>query len=127
MLDRSRRIVRLGAILLACGAFTAVPAATQPASPPKDVHFGTWGVDLTARDLSVKPGDDFQRYASGKWLDANPIPADKSSNSVGSEVNDRNQERCKRLSWARRRTASWVLSTPATWTKRCSKSSTWRR
>jgi len=97
MLDRSRRIVRLGAILLACGAFTAVPAATQPASPPKDVHFGTWGVDLTARDLSVKPGDDFQRYASGKWLDANPIPADKSSNSVGSEVNDRNQERLQAI------------------------------
>jgi putative endopeptidase len=61
------------------------------------VHFGTWGVDLTSRDLSVRPGDDFQRYAAGKWLDANPIPADKSSNSIGSEVNDRNQERLRSI------------------------------
>lgn len=28
-------------------------------------------------DLSVKPGDDFNRYASGAWLDRTAIPADK--------------------------------------------------
>ncbi len=27
------------------------------------------------RDLSVKPGDDFYRYANGKWIDNNPVPA----------------------------------------------------
>ena len=33
-----------------------------PAFPP-------FGVDLSARDTSVKPGDDFNRYANGHWLD----------------------------------------------------------
>ena len=43
-------------------ALAAVPAA-KPA-------IGDFGVDLGNRDLSVKPGDDFNRYASGKWLDS---------------------------------------------------------
>ena len=99
------RVSRLGAALLACSALS-VPAAAQPAtssatptemSGSKGVHFGTWGVDLGTRDLSVKPGDDFQRYASGKWMDETDIPADKSSNSIGSEMNDRNQEQLREI------------------------------
>jgi putative endopeptidase len=61
------------------------------------VRFGTWGVDLSTRDLSVKPGDDFQRYANGTWMDTHDIPADKSQNGIGSEVNDRNQEQLRAI------------------------------
>ena len=43
---------------------------------------GEFGVDLTARDLSANPGDDFERYASGTWIDKTEIPADRAS--VGS-------------------------------------------
>ena len=50
------------------------PIATSAGARP---HFGTWGVDLSVRDLSVRPGDDFQKYASGKWLATTDIPADK--------------------------------------------------
>ena len=84
-----RRVPRLCAMLLACSAAGAVSASAQtptPSVPTTEmagstrVHFGTWGVDLSTRDLSVKPGDDFQRYAAGKWRDATDIPADKSSN-----------------------------------------------
>ena len=32
-------------------------------------------IDKSNMDLSVKPGDDFYRYASGKWLEVNPVPA----------------------------------------------------
>jgi putative endopeptidase len=80
-------------------ATVAVAEDTTATAAASDgvVHFGTWGVDLSTRDTSVRPGDDFQRYAAGKWLDANPIPADKSSNSIGSEVNDRNQERLRSI------------------------------
>ena len=87
------------AILLACSAMSAVPASAQQATATagvtdtetKVVHFGSWGVDLGTRDLSVNPGDDFQRYAAGKWMDSTEIPADKSQNGVGSELADRNQ------------------------------------
>ena len=99
MSDRiSRRAVRLGAILLSCSTLGVLPAAAQQtaaAGEPQVLRFGTWGVDLGTRDLSVKPGDDFQRYAAGKWMDENDIPADKSQNGVGSELADRNQEQLR--------------------------------
>jgi putative endopeptidase len=72
---------------------TAAWAADTAATTNADVHYGTWGVDLKSRDLKANPGDDFERYASGAWMDATEIPADKPQNGVGSEVNDRNQER----------------------------------
>ena len=99
MSDRiSRRAVRLGAILFSCSTLGVLPAAAQQtaaAGEPQVLRFGTWGVDLGTRDLSVKPGDDFQRYAAGKWMDENDIPADKSQNGVGSELADRNQEQLR--------------------------------
>src|SRR5689334_22963215 len=95
------RSYRLSAILLASSILTVPPAVAQQAdlaaSVPHVVHFGSWGVDLSSRDLSVKPGDDFQRYASGKWLDTHEIPADKSQNGVGSELADRNQEQLRSI------------------------------
>src|SRR6476469_3717377 len=87
------------AMLLACSALCAAPvAAQQPAGgAPEQVHFGTWGIDLSTRDTSVRPGDDFQRYASGKWMDTHEIPADKSQNGIGSELADRNQEQLRAI------------------------------
>ena len=41
-------------------------------------HFGTWGFDTAGMDPSVKPGDDFNRYANGKAVDAIVIPSDRS-------------------------------------------------
>jgi putative endopeptidase len=99
--SRIARISRMAFLLAAASPLvaTAAMAAEDTAAAATDgvAHFGTWGVDLSTRDLSVRPGDDFQRYAAGKWLDANPIPADKPSNSIGSEVNDRNQERLRSI------------------------------
>ena len=42
-------------------------------------HYGRFGVDLTAQDKSVKPGDDFFRYVNGNWLRTAKIPADRAS------------------------------------------------
>src|SRR6266699_3274156 len=39
---------------------------------PKVEHFNT-----DAIDASASPCDDFYHYADGKWLAANPIPADQ--------------------------------------------------
>ena len=90
------------ALLLTCTALQSMPASAQQnagasTEAPQTVRFGTWGVDIGTRDTSVKPGDDFQRYAAGKWMDANEIPADKSQNGVGSELADRNQEQLRAI------------------------------
>jgi putative endopeptidase len=61
------------ALLAGCATQTAQPAA--PARAPAAI--GAWGIDLTARDLTTKPGDDFFKYANGTWAANTPIPADR--------------------------------------------------
>ena len=56
-------------------ALAALPAACNRAHPAAAI--GAWGVDLTARDLNVKPGDDFFNYVNGTWLRNTEIPADR--------------------------------------------------
>jgi len=101
---RSRKLhmIRNALLLAACAPLVAtapLAAAETAAATATDgrVRFGSWGVDLSSRDLSVRPGDDFQRYASGKWMDETEIPADKSQNGVGSELSDRNQEQLRSI------------------------------
>jgi putative endopeptidase len=67
--------IALGA--LACAA--AVALAPASAQTPGKPAFGTWGVDLTSMDKSVKPGDDFFLYVNGNWLKTAEIPADRTS------------------------------------------------
>jgi putative endopeptidase len=59
-------------------AFILSAASVQAAAPAPQGPFGTFGLDLTAPDKSVKPGDDFYRYANGHWLDTQKIPSDRS-------------------------------------------------
>ena len=93
--NRNFRAIR-NALLVAASTplvFAAAASAETAAATDGTVHFGSWGVDLNSRDTKANPGDDFERYASGHWMDVTEIPADKSQNGVGSEVSDRNQER----------------------------------
>jgi putative endopeptidase len=48
-------------------------SAVSLASP----KYGTWGFDLSGMDRSVKPGDDFFKFANGKWDERTQIPADR--------------------------------------------------
>ena len=51
------------------------------------------GIDKSLMDTSVKPGDDFDKYANGAWEKNTEIPADKSNVSVFSVINDEAQKR----------------------------------
>ena len=55
---------------LALAASLAIPFAHAADAPAKaKPTLGSFGVDLTAQDTTVKPGDDFNRYVNGHWLD----------------------------------------------------------
>ena len=62
--------------LMAAYAISRATAQTASRGQPA---LGSFGVDLTARDLSVKPGDDFNRYCNGTWMRNTQIPADRTS------------------------------------------------
>ena len=94
----------LGGATLAIAAGLATPTVAHDAKRPvslvamadegagagegslKALTFGKWGVDLDARDPSVKPGDDFDRYANGGWFARTEIPSDQASAGVDYDV-----------------------------------------
>ncbi len=48
-------------------------------------------------DTTVKPGDDFFKYANGGWLKKNPIPAAYSSWGIGNVVVEELRDRLKKI------------------------------
>ncbi len=82
-------------------AVLAVPLATtqlaaQAAAAGK-AAIGAWGVDLAGGDASVKPGDDFFTYASGKWYEKTQIPADRPNTGTFYDLREATQEQVKSL------------------------------
>lgn len=69
-----------GIMLAGCQA----GSMTEQATPT----FGDWGVDLTARDITVRPGDDFEAYASGAWLTEVAIPSNQDAISLIDGLSD---------------------------------------
>jgi putative endopeptidase len=55
------------------------------------------GVDLAGMDRSVRPGDDFFRFANGKWADTTPIPPDRSTWGIDAELAEQATERTRAL------------------------------
>jgi putative endopeptidase len=73
----------------------ADPAAATP--PTAAERYGTWGVDLSGMDRSVKPGDDFFKYVNGKWAATTQIPPDKTSYGAFAILFDLSQARERAL------------------------------
>ncbi|HEY5643279.1 MAG TPA: M13-type metalloendopeptidase [Woeseiaceae bacterium] len=70
--------------LAACGQ--QPEPATAPTTAPRS------GIDLSAMDTTIKPGDDFFSYVNGTWVKSTEVPADKASYSVFAVLNDEAQE-----------------------------------
>ncbi|RYG24284.1 MAG: hypothetical protein EON93_23175, partial [Burkholderiales bacterium] len=76
-------VLKTHTILLAVLLATTACTPSGPGGNATAVAAGTAiGVDLDGLNKSVKPGDDFDEYASGGWRAKTEIPADRSS--VGS-------------------------------------------
>ncbi|MGH1560117.1 hypothetical protein ACRAWD_25675 [Caulobacter segnis] len=120
------RIFLLAAVsaLASSPAGAAISGAALAADKPM---YGAWGVDLTAGDKAVKPGDDFNKYANGAWEKKTTIPADQAPAGVGYDVYNRSQDQLR--TWSRRPTPRRrsAASTRASSTKPRSSRSTTRR
>jgi putative endopeptidase len=75
----------IAALTLAAGAGdAATKAAAKPAAKANaeaaaslaSPKYGTWGFDASGIDPAVKPGDDFFKWANGKWDARTKIPSD---------------------------------------------------
>jgi putative endopeptidase len=67
---------------------------TSPGNNASQQAAGTAsGIDKSLMDTSVRPGDDFDKYANGSWEKTAQIPPDKSNISVFSIINDEAEKR----------------------------------
>ncbi len=84
----------LTTLAISAGVAISSVCAAEPAAP---ANYGAWGLDLTAKNPAVNPGDDFFEYANGGWLSKTQIPADQSSVSAGRDVFNLTQEQLRTL------------------------------
>ena len=70
--------------------FTLVPLASYSQDAPAPE---THGIVVANMDRSVKPGDDFYRYANGGWIRRTEIPPDRSDIGVFDSLIDLSQRR----------------------------------
>lgn len=55
------------------------------------------GIDKSNMDTSVKPGDNFWRYAAGGWLDSHPLDAEHPTNGSFVDLHEQNEKRIQEL------------------------------
>lgn len=60
-------------------------------------YWGDWGVDLTQRDESVSPGDDFYQHVNGKWLNSFEIPADRTRYGAFTLLAEKSEQRVRKI------------------------------
>ena len=89
-----KRLLLSFGIAAALSITSMAALATGPATTPQ---LGSFGVDLTSRDTSVKPGDDFNRYASGHWIDTYQLKDYETSYGSFNALRDRAEEQTRTL------------------------------
>jgi endothelin-converting enzyme/putative endopeptidase len=77
-----KRIDMFSKSVLACLVFSAL-AIAQNASV-QEIH----GIAVNNIEPSVKPGDDFYRFANGNWVKRNEIPPDRAGIDLFTKLND---------------------------------------
>ncbi len=75
----------------------ATAAAGDDSTSTVAKRFGTWGIDLTGMDTSVKPGDSFYDYVNGTATKNMVIPADKTSYGSFIALRDLSEARSKAI------------------------------
>ena len=79
---RNLRLAFTATLLLGAAAPLLAQAGAAPAAAPAKPRYGDFGIDLSAMDRSVKPGDSFWHYVNGNWAKNTEIAADRTSAGV---------------------------------------------
>jgi len=92
------------AIALATTFLSACGTSPKNENSPNKTEFiaekaelGSFGVDLSARNDAVKPGDDFFMHASGTWYDNFVMPADKTRYGAFTGLAERSETQVKEI------------------------------
>ena len=55
------------------------------------------GIDKNNMDLSIKPGDDFFRYAAGNWMKTHPLDDEHTENGAFTDLYEESQKRLQAI------------------------------
>ena len=95
---KSRYLIASAALAALAIPFAASQVTAQAAAAVSGkAVLGAWGIDLSGQDTTVKPGDDYFRFASGKWEDKTEIPSDRPSVGSFNDLRETTQEQVKSL------------------------------
>jgi len=83
-------IHRFSKFVLCCGAICALGLAVAAQDAPAPENHG---IAVANMDRSLKPGDDFYRYANGEWIKRTEIPADRAAVGVFTALGDLSNKR----------------------------------
>ncbi len=75
-------------LLAASLALALLPLASHADNPAQAPKLGSFGIELDNRDTTVKPGDDFNRYANGHWFDGYQLKDDETRYGAFNYIND---------------------------------------
>ena len=81
-------------VLLGTTMFLTSCKTDSATTAPKDY---TSGLYLENMDTTVHPGDNFQMYVNGKWLNETEIPSDKSRYGIFAILRDKSQDDVKKI------------------------------
>ena len=83
--------------MLAIASATALVAGVAVAAPGAGPAIGSYGFDESGMDRAAAPGDDFDAFANGGWVQRTEIPADKPSFGAFDTLQDLSQRRTRGL------------------------------
>ncbi|HMO67534.1 MAG TPA: M13 family metallopeptidase [Novosphingobium sp.] len=94
------RLRALAAVSLFALALAATPARAEdppPAPAPAAAQWGSFGIDTSAIDRAVRPGDDFNRFVNGAWIARTEIPADRARIGSFDQLDDEAKTQLKAI------------------------------
>ena len=85
------------ALITAVSAALVLSPIAVASSAGRGPQLGAFGIETEWMDSAVRPGDDFHRHASGKWLAADRIPADRSIYGSFERLRQQSEERTRAI------------------------------